>query len=115
MNIEIEMHEKAALQAACRRLRLELKENQKVRFYDGTQAEGIAIKLPGWKYPIVVKNDGTVAYDNYNGRWGDISELNKLKAYYGIEKAKIEARKKGYDFIESYDRINKKLKLRIIV
>jgi len=103
MNIEVEMHDIQALKLACRRLGLTLQEQGKVKFYDGTIAEGILVHLPGWKYPICIKGNGQVAYDNYNGKWGKEEELNKLHAYYGLEKAKIEARKKGYSVYETRD------------
>jgi len=111
MNIQLELHDKDALLAACERLGLTMTEGRH-KLYASTE-EGIAISLPGWKYPVVVKGDGTVAYDNYNGRWGDISQLNKLKAYYGLEKAKIEARKKGYSVYETFNNRTQELELRI--
>jgi len=105
MNIKIELHDRAALEAACQRLGLTISEG-KHRLYQTTE-EGIGIYLPNWKYPIVVKSDGTVAYDNYNGNWGREEELNKLRAFYGLEKAKIEARKKGYSIYETTDQQGK--------
>jgi len=101
MNIKIELHDRAALEAACQRLGLSFTEGTHKLY--ATNENGIGIKLPGWQYPIVVKSDGTIAYDNYNGHWGKIEELNKLRAYYGLEKAKIEARKKGYSVYETQD------------
>lgn len=112
MNVNIEMHDMEALRNTLKRLGLTMKEG-KFELYSSTE-EGIGVKLPGWKYPIVIKENGQVAYDNYNGRWGKIEELNKLKAYYGLEKAKIEARKKGYSVFESVDALgNLKLKIRL--
>jgi hypothetical protein len=101
-NIKINVTDLQALENACKRLGLDLKEGE-FKLYSSTQV-GIGVTLPGWKYPVVFNlKTGTVAYDNYNGNWGNIQELNKLVAYYGLEKAKIEARKKGYSYYESYD------------
>ncbi len=111
MNIKIELHDRAALEAACQRLGLQMVEG-KHKLYSSTE-EGIAIFLPGWKYPAIVKADGTVAYDNYNGSWGDMREFHKLEAYYGVEKAKIEARKKGYSVYEHYNDRTQEIELRI--
>lgn len=111
MNIAIELHDRQALEAACQRLGLALEEG-KYKLYSSIE-EGIAIFLPGWKYPALVKNDGTVAYDNYGGRWGKIEEMNKLRAFYGLEKAKIEARKKGYCLYETYNDRSQEIELRI--
>jgi len=61
-----------------------------------TVEEGIGVYLPGWKYPIVIKKDGTIAYDNYNGKWGNIFYLNKLKKEYAFQSAKYEMERKGY-------------------
>jgi len=52
---------------------------------------------PGWQYPIVCQTDtGFVKFDNYNGHWGKQEELNKFLQVYTIEKARLEARKKGH-------------------
>jgi hypothetical protein len=37
---------------------------------------------------------------DYNGRWGDQKELDKFLQVYAVEKAKIEARKKGHTVTE---------------
>jgi len=113
MNINLEIHDRDALLAACQRLGLTITEGRH-KLYSSTE-EGIAISLPGWRYPVVIKSDGTVAYDNYNGNWGKIEELNKLKAYYGLEKAKAEARKKGYSVYETFNARTQELELRIQV
>ncbi len=100
-NLQVRVCDLEVLEVVCERLGLQTKEG-KHRLYASTE-EGVAIQLPGWKYPVIVKSNGNVAYDNYNGSWGNIQELNKLLAYYGLEKAKKEARKKGLSF---YERIN---------
>ena len=38
---------------------------------------------------------GTVRFDNFKGHWGDQQQLNKFLQMYAVEKAKLEARKKG--------------------
>lgn len=101
MNIKTELKDVAALAEACKRLGLKTQYG-KVRLY-GSQETGAGVFLPGWNYPIVVTDDGTVKYDNYGGRWGNIEELHKLEAYYGLEKAKLEAWKQGYTVTEGYD------------
>ncbi|MCS7135340.1 MAG: hypothetical protein NZ893_02790, partial [Candidatus Aenigmarchaeota archaeon] len=78
MNIKIELHDRQALEAACQRLGLKMEEGE-FKLYSSVE-KGIGVWLPGWKYPVVIKNDGTIAYDNYDGQWGDIAELNKLRA-----------------------------------
>ena len=43
---------------------------------------GLAIKFPGWNYPIVIDAEGRVHYDNYNGSWGSISQLDHFQEEY---------------------------------
>jgi hypothetical protein len=40
-------------------------------------------------------------YDNYQGNWGRQEELNKFLQAYAVEKARIEARKKGHRVTEA--------------
>jgi hypothetical protein len=42
-----------------------------------------------------------VSYDNYQGHWGEQSRLNQFLQAYAVEKAKIEARKKGHSVSEA--------------
>ena len=64
-------------------------------------ATGLGVRLPGWNYPVVFDlTSGHVAFDNYEGRWGEQSKLDALLQMYAIEKAKIEARKRGHTVIE---------------
>ena len=78
--------------------------------YSSTE-QGTAVYIPGWTYPAVVKEDGSVACDTYGGRWGDESKLNELTAYYGLEKAKLEAEKQGYSVEELEEGENIKLRV----
>ncbi len=94
--IETKVHDAAALAAACRRLELAEPVHGNVRLFSG-DATGLSVQLPGWQYPIVVDTaDGSIRYDNYEGRWGDQEKLGRLLQMYAVEKAKIEARKKGH-------------------
>lgn len=38
---------------------------------------GIAIKLEGWKYPVIFSK-GKIHYDNYGGNWGNQTKLEEL-------------------------------------
>jgi hypothetical protein len=94
--IETKVHDAVALAAACRRLGLAEPVHGNVRLFSG-DATGLSVQLPGWQYPIVVDTaDGSIRYDNYEGRWGDPEKLGGLLQMYAVEKAKIEARKKGH-------------------
>ena len=64
-------------------------------------ATGLIVKLPDWKYPVVFNaTTGEAKFDNYNGRWGDQARLDEFLQSYAVEKAKIEARKKGHSCTE---------------
>jgi hypothetical protein len=72
-------------------------QEQDYKLYQKQPVKGIAsVKLPEWRYPVVVNKKGEIFYDNYEGRWGKINQLNSLKQAYGIEKAKNLARAQGY-------------------
>ena len=98
VEVDIELKDIVALAAACKKLNVEMKEGSH-ELYSTTET-GIAVFLNNWKYPAVIRGDGTVAMDNYNGKWGEISEFNGLKQRYGIERAAREARMKGYSILE---------------
>jgi hypothetical protein len=61
----------------------------------------LGVQLTGWSYPIVIDlATGTVKADNYGGQWGNPSKLDSFRQAYAVEKAKIEARKKGHSVSE---------------
>ena len=52
-------------------------------------------------YPVVIDTtSGQVRYDNYNGTWGAQAQLDLFLQMYAVERAKIEARKKGHHVTE---------------
>jgi len=96
VTIETRIHDPAAITAACGQLGLPLPVQGTAQLYSG-EATGLLLQLPGWQYPVVVDTaQGSIKYDNYEGRWGDPAELGRLLQMYAVEKAKLEARKKGY-------------------
>ena len=114
MNIAIEMKDLMAVKSAAKRLGLKTWEGEVTLF--SSKENGFAVALPNWEYPIVIKADGKgIAYDNYNGRWGEEKELKKFQAFYGLEKAKREALKKGYRTYESVNEVTKEISLKIQV
>lgn len=113
-NIRTEIRDRIALEAACEKLGIKVLDGQTHHLYGGTE-KGIGIKIPGWNYPVVVKDNGTLAYDDYNGSWGNKQDLTKLTAYYGLEKSKIEAEAEGYTVEESFNEKTQELELEITV
>ena len=101
VEIKTEIRDEQAVKAACSRLQLPTPEHKTVRLFNAT-ATGLCVQLPGWSYPVVANlQTGQVSYDNYNGHWGEQSKLNQFLQAYAVEKAKIEARKKGHMVTET--------------
>ena len=102
LEIKTEVRDEAAVQAACRRLHLPRAIRGTFELYS-SKAEGLAIELPKWKYPVVANTGtGQIRFDNYEGRWGSQEHLDQLLQAYAVEKATIEARRKGHSVLEKH-------------
>ena len=100
VTIKTEVRDAAAVRAACQRLRLPQPTEGTVRLFSGT-AEGLAVQLPEWRYPLVCQLESSeLKYDNYGGHWGDQKRLDAFLQMYAVEKAKIEARRRGHSVSE---------------
>ncbi len=98
--IQARLKDPAAIASACARLGLPAPVQGTARLYSGT-ATGLLVQLPGWKYPIVIDpQTGNVSLDNFGGRWGEQAQLDRLMQAYAVEKARAEARKKGFQVSE---------------
>jgi hypothetical protein len=101
VEIKTEVRDEAAVKAACTRLQIPTPEHKTVRLFSAT-ATGLCVQLPGWSYPVVANlATGQLRYDNYQGHWGEQKHLNSFLQGYAVEKAKIEARKKGHSISEA--------------
>ena len=100
VEIMTEVRDPVAIQAACQRLTLPEPVFGEVKLFT-TAATGWAVRLPEWRYPVVCDlNTARIAYDNYEGRWGDPQQLHRFLQGYAVEKAKLEARRKGHSVFE---------------
>lgn len=111
IKVNAELKDRDALIAACQREEIRMEEGTH-QLFSGSE-KGLGVWLPGWRYPAVVKEDGSVVFDNYNGRWGDMEQMNRLKAIYGVEFAKCKARMQGYSVTETFNEQTNKIELRI--
>ncbi len=68
---------------------------QDVKLYSTTVKAGASFKLKGWSYPVAVLPDGTVQFDNYNGRWGDPKQLHKVLRRYSERMTYRQAQRMG--------------------
>ena len=101
VEIKTEIRDEQAIRAACVRLQLATPEHKTVRLFNAT-ATGLCVQLPGWSYPVVANlQTGQLQFDNYGGSWGEQARLNTFLQAYAVEKAKIEARKKGHTCSET--------------
>ena len=101
VTVETKLRDPEALKAACARLNLPEPTHETVKFFDGTSHAGLAVRPPGFVYPLVVEDAGEVKLDTYGGRWGDESFLGKLKQAYALEAAKLQAKARGHRIAET--------------
>ena len=100
VQIKTQIKDAVAVAAACRRLGLAEPVEETVRLFSA-QAKGLAVRLPGWRFPVVCDlASGQLQYDNYGGSWGDQKQLDKFLQAYAVEMARIQARKRGHSVTE---------------
>ena len=69
VTIKTQVRDEAATSAACQRLGLPQPVQETVHLFS-QQASGLAVRLPGWNYPVVCNlASGQLQFDNYGGQW----------------------------------------------
>jgi len=100
VQIQTQIRDPVAVEAACRRLGLLPPVHGKARLFT-SEASGLLVQLPGWNFPVVCDTaTGDLKYDNYGGAWGENRQLERFLQMYAVEKARIEARKQGHTVTE---------------
>jgi hypothetical protein len=100
VQILTEVRDPSAVAAACRKLGLPEPVYGTAQLFGG-EGTGLLVKLPDWLYPVVCDTaSGTLAYDNYGGSWGRQEHLDAFLQRYALEKASLEARKRGHSVVE---------------
>jgi hypothetical protein len=100
VQIQTEVRDPLAIQAAATRLRLPPPTHGTFKLFTN-EATGWGVQLPRWRFPVVCDTDsGTVEIDNYEGEWGDRVQLDQFLQAYAVERAKLEARKAGHSVTE---------------
>jgi hypothetical protein len=100
VSIQTQVREPLAVTAACSRLKLDAPTHRTVRLFSAEET-GLAVELPGWRYPVICETEtGQVKYDNFSGRWGDQSQLDRFLQAYAVEMVKLQARRQGQTAIE---------------
>jgi hypothetical protein len=100
VQIQTQVRDPVAIQAACKRLGLSEPVHQTVQLFAAFET-GLTVQLPGWSYPVVCDAaTGQIKFDNFGGAWGDPAKLDQFLQAYATEKAKLEARKQGHSVLE---------------
>ena len=100
VSITTQVRDAEAVRAACKRLGLSEPVHGAHKLFS-SQATGLSVKLPDWTYPVVCDlTTGTLRYDNFGGRWGEQKQLDRFLQAYAVEKAKLEARRRGHSVTE---------------
>jgi len=61
------------------------------RLFERGDVAGVAFRLLGWRYPLVATADGSLAFDAYGGKWGNVADVDRLRAAYSVAAAKLAA------------------------
>ena len=84
VTVQTKVRDAEALAAACRRLKLAAPAQETVSLFSAS-VSGLAVRLPGWQFPVVVDlGAGAAHFDNYGGRWGDQREFDRLLQAYAV-------------------------------
>lgn len=101
VTITTQVHDPAAVAAACCRLGLADPLHGTADLYSG-EATGLIVRLPGWEFPAVIDTaSGSIQFDHYEGRWGDPAHLQRFLQAYAVEKTKLEAKRTGHFVTET--------------
>lgn len=96
VTIKSVINDASSVSAACRRLRMAEPYHGTATLFSG-DVSGFVVQFPGWQYPAVINlASGEIKYDNFQGQWGDEKEIGLFFQFYAVERAKMEARKKGF-------------------
>ena len=100
VQIKTQVKDPVAIRAGCDRLQLAPPVFGETKLFSST-VTGWAVTLPEWRYPVVCDvESGEVTFDNFEGRWGDRGRLDEFLQAYAVEKAKLEARRRGHSVTE---------------
>jgi hypothetical protein len=100
VEIQTQVRDEQAARAACRRLELPEPTVGVAKLFS-SEASGLIVSLPGWRYPAVFElATGQARCDTFNGRWGDERQLHRFLQSYAVERATAEARRQGHSVSE---------------
>lgn len=91
-----------ALQAAVLRMGGTWLGQGRHKLYEAAE-NGLGFTLPGWHYPVVLRADGSLASDDYQGQWGNPADLQTLAKGYALQAARAAAEAQGWMVEETED------------
>jgi len=91
---DIKLTDLEILADVCRQMGGTILEGRSFKFFSGVAA-GTGIQLENWQYPLVIDHNGSILYDNYSGKWGNIEQLHELIDRYQVTRAKKVAEELG--------------------
>ena len=90
VQIQTEIRDPVAIQAACGRLKLPEPVFGEAKLFSSS-AVGWAVRLPDWRYPVVCDvATAKIAFNNFEGRWGDPRQLDRFLQ--GMPSKRLESR-----------------------
>ena len=100
---KIAVTDKDALAQAAKNCGYEFWQEGQHKLFDGTY-QGCAVQIPGWRYPVVANTEtGELKYDDYNGSWGKVADLDYLLQEYSAVTMEMQAALQGYSCQREYD------------
>jgi len=102
MKVKYAVKSMSALRTACERLGIELDRARGEHRVWTKPTIGFAMHLHGWQHPVVVDDiTGNITYDNHNGSWGNIAELDRVLQGYSVAHLEETAAQEGYSIERS--------------
>jgi len=101
VTISIELRDRIALAAAVLSMKGTVLGEGTHQGYQGmgmnNREAGFGFNLPGWRFPLVLRaEDNTLAFDDYNGSWGNRADIDTLKGLYAVQVARQKVTELGW-------------------
>ena len=110
VSIEAVMTDHSCVQTAAKSLSWQVLPVQEHKLFDSRET-GLGIQIPGWKFPVVVQQDGALKFDDYGGRWGNLADIDKLKQGYTVAVLTKAAQRQGHRVTQR--RVGETIKLEV--
>ena len=96
VKINVEFQDRAVLAAAVTAMGGRVLGEGRHNLYGGQFEVGLGFTLPNWRFPLVLKADNSLAFDDYRGSWGNRADITKLTGLYAVQKARAAATAQGW-------------------